>query len=138
MISIFDTDVSFQASLFEERDVGMLMALVTLLLGIVARSYEGFESLVPRVVNLLSRLVKKDVGADYHYYGIPSPWLQVLALSAPKSFDMIIVSRHRALNKSASPPLDVSCYQVSLFLSKKVVTDRFCHLAVFWRSLAIT
>lgn len=66
-----------QASLFEERDVGMLMSLVTLLLGIVARSYEGFEALVPRVVNLLARLVKKDVGNDYHYYGIPSPWLQV-------------------------------------------------------------
>ena len=75
---IFKSDVTFkQGALFEERDVGMLMALVTLLLGVVSRSYEGFESLVPRVVNLLSRLVKKDVGADYHYYGIPSPWLQV-------------------------------------------------------------
>lgn len=55
----------------------MLLSLVTLLLGIVARSYEGYESLVPRVVGLLGRLLKKDVTPDYHYYGIPSPWLQV-------------------------------------------------------------
>lgn len=67
----------FQASLFEERDVGVLLSLVTLLLGIVARSYVGFEALVPRVVTLLGRLMKKDVTPDYHYYGIPSPWLQV-------------------------------------------------------------
>ena len=66
-----------QAALFEERDLGVLLALVTLLLGIAARSYEGFESLVPRVVALLARLMKKDVTPDYHYYGIPSPWLQV-------------------------------------------------------------
>lgn len=66
-----------QASLFEERDVGVLLSLVTLLLGIVARSYVGFEALVPRVVTLLGRLMKKDVTPDYHYYGIPSPWLQV-------------------------------------------------------------
>ena len=54
----------------------MLLSLVTLLLGIVARSYVGFEALVPRVVALLARLMKKDVTPDYHYYGIPSPWLQ--------------------------------------------------------------
>lgn len=62
--------------------MGVLLSLVTLLLGIVARNYEGFESLVPRVVNLLGRLMKKDVTPDYHYYGIPSPWLQVMAFHA--------------------------------------------------------
>ena len=35
-----------------------------------------YESLVKPVVMLLARLIKKDVPADYHYYGIPSPWLQ--------------------------------------------------------------
>ena len=65
-----------------------MLALVTLLLGIVSRSYEGYEGLAPRVVRLLERLVPDRreggaaaeggaaVGADYHYYGIPSPWLQ--------------------------------------------------------------
>ena len=73
-----------QAALFDEQDLGVLLALVTLLLGIVARNYEGFESLVPRVVNLLARLIKKDVTPDYHYYGIPSPWLQVTTFTPPK------------------------------------------------------
>lgn len=65
----------------------MLLALVTLLLGLVSRSYEGYEALAPRVVRLLERLVPDrretsgreaapSVAADYHYYGIPSPWLQ--------------------------------------------------------------
>ena len=34
----------------------MLLSLVTLLLGVVSRSYEGFESLVPRVIKILHRL----------------------------------------------------------------------------------
>jgi len=78
-----------QGALLDERDTqpGVLLALVTLLLGIVSRSYEGYEGLAPRVVRLLERLVPDRregggaeggaaVGADYHYYGIPSPWLQ--------------------------------------------------------------
>ena len=76
--------LSSQASLFEERDVGVLLSLVTLLLGIVARSYVGFEALVSRVVALLGRLMKKDVTPDYHYYGIPSPWLQVCRSPQPR------------------------------------------------------
>ena len=79
-----------QGALLDERDTqpGVLLALVTLLLGIVSRSYEGYEALAPRVVRLLERLLPERreggareaapaVGADYHYYGIPSPWLQV-------------------------------------------------------------
>lgn len=81
-----------QASLLEERDLGVLLSLVTLLLGIVSRSYEGYESLVPRIVRLLHRLNpekerdaagrtmapdRASVPPEYAYYGIPSPWLQV-------------------------------------------------------------
>ena len=69
----------------------MLLSLITLLLGVVSRSYEGFESLVPRVVKILARLNperERDaaghtvvdrvaVAPEYQYYGIPSPWLQV-------------------------------------------------------------
>lgn len=70
----------------------MLLALVTLLLGIVSRSYEGYEALVPRIVRLLVRLNperqrdsagktvppdRASVPPEYAYYGIPSPWLQV-------------------------------------------------------------
>lgn len=78
-----------QGALLDEREAqpGVLLALVTLLLGLVSRSYEGYEALAPRVVRLLERLVPDrressareaapSVAADYHYYGIPSPWLQ--------------------------------------------------------------
>ena len=83
-----------QAALLEERDLGVLLSLVTLLLGVVSRSYEGFESLVPRVVKILHRLNPErerdaaghtvvdrvSVPPEYQYYGIPSPWLQVCCM----------------------------------------------------------
>lgn len=82
----------WQATLLEERDLGVLLSLVTLLLGIVSRSYEGYEALVPCIVKLLGRLNpererdsagravalhRASVPPEYAYYGIPSPWLQV-------------------------------------------------------------
>ena len=66
-----------QGALLGERDFGVLLSVVTLLLGVVARNYEGYEGLVPKLVRLLERLRNKDVTPDYAYYGIPSPWLQV-------------------------------------------------------------
>ena len=86
--------VFLQAALLEERDLGVLLALVTLLLGVVSRSYQGYEALVPRIVRLLARLNpekerdaqgrslaldRASVPPEYAYYGIPSPWLQVRA-----------------------------------------------------------
>ena len=68
------------ATLLEERDLGVLLGLTTLLLGIVSRSYEGYESCVPRLVALLERLKSRDISQDYTYYGLPSPWLQVRIL----------------------------------------------------------
>ena len=35
--------MSLQGNLLEERDLGVLMAVVTLLLGIVSRNYEGIH-----------------------------------------------------------------------------------------------
>ena len=67
-----------QGALLGEHDFGVLLSVVTLLLGVVARNYEGYEGLVPKLVRLLERLRShKDVTPDYAYYGIPSPWLQV-------------------------------------------------------------
>jgi len=38
----------------------------------------GYESCAPRVLHVLERLVAlRDITADYTYYGIASPWLQV-------------------------------------------------------------
>lgn len=74
------------AALLEERDLGVSLGLVSLLLGIISRSYEGFEACVPRLVQLLARLQERDVPQDYTYYGIPSPWLQIKILRALQYF----------------------------------------------------
>ena len=68
------------AALLEERDLGVLLGLTTLLLGIVSRSFEGYEPCVPRLIAILDRLKSRDVPQDYTYYGLPSPWLQVKIL----------------------------------------------------------
>lgn len=58
----------------------------------------GYESCFPKIVKLLSRLVlDKDVGQQYTYYGIPSPWLQVKLLRIlqyfPPTEDPAIVAK---------------------------------------------
>ncbi len=55
----------------------MLLGATALLLGIVSRAYTGFEGCVPKLVAVLKRLRAREVGPDYTYYGIASPWLQV-------------------------------------------------------------
>lgn len=43
-----------------------------------SRPPAGYESAAPRVLRVLERLVAlRDITADYTYYGIASPWLQV-------------------------------------------------------------
>jgi hypothetical protein len=37
----------------------------------------GYEGAVSRLVTILSRMRAREVGDDYTYYGIASPWLQV-------------------------------------------------------------
>ena len=74
------------AAMLEERDPGLLLGLTTLLLGIVSRSYEGYEVCVPRMVHILDRLKARDVSQDYTYYGLASPWLQVRTLRVLQYF----------------------------------------------------
>ncbi len=54
----------------------MLLSATALLLGIVSRSYAGFEGCVPKLVAVLKRMRAREVSPDYTYYGIASPWLQ--------------------------------------------------------------
>lgn len=74
------------ASLLEDRDLGVLLGLTTLLLGIVSRSYAGYEPCVSRIVRVLDRCKARDVPQDYTYYGLASPWLQVKALRVLQYF----------------------------------------------------
>ena len=69
------------ASILVERDIGVLVSSMGLLLGLCVSFSADFESLVPYVADILSRMaVKKDMSPDYLYYGTPSPWLHVKCL----------------------------------------------------------
>ena len=64
--------------LLEERDLGVIISLMSLLYGFALTNPSEFESVVPFVVGILHRLVvQRHCPPDYTYYKTPSPWLQV-------------------------------------------------------------
>jgi len=64
--------------LLEDRDLGVITSVMSLLLGFASSAPIVFEPLVPYVISILNRLVvQRTCPQDYHYYQIPSPWLQV-------------------------------------------------------------
>ena len=75
------------AFLLEDNDIGVLLGLCTLLLGVIARgSFEGYEPCVPKLVAIMERMRNREVTQDYTYYGLASPWLQVKCLRALQYF----------------------------------------------------
>jgi AP-2 complex subunit alpha len=67
--------------LLEDRDLGVITSVMSLLLGFASHSPNSFESLVPYVISILTRLViNRTCPTDYLYYRIPCPWLQVKCL----------------------------------------------------------
>lgn len=82
--------------LLDERDVGVLTSVMSLLVALVANSHEAYWSCLPKCVKVLERLGRnQDVPPEYTYYGIPSPWLQVLYQSS-KLFHYYFVSVTKA------------------------------------------
>lgn len=75
------------AQLLDERDMGVLTAVMSLLLALVAAAPEVYLNCVPKCVRLLERLTRSvDVAQEYTYYGIPSPWLQVKTMRVLQYF----------------------------------------------------
>ena len=75
------------ADLLDERDLGILSGVLSLLTGIVAHDSAGYEVCIPKVCAVITRLARnKDIPADYQYYLLPSPWLQVKCLRALQYF----------------------------------------------------
>lgn len=69
------------AKLLEDRDLGVITSITSLLLGFASNSPAIFEPLVPYVISILTRLVvSRTCSSDYFYYQIPSPWIQVKCL----------------------------------------------------------
>ena len=106
-------------ALFDERDLGLLTSVASLAYGLItenaapcapaaaaapraprrifdaaaaaAGGYDGrYNEVLPKAVRLLERLsYGKDVPADYVYYGVPAPWLQVKLLRIMSCFNLI-------------------------------------------------
>ena len=70
-----------------ERDLGVLLGVLGLLLGVVQHDYKGYEACVPQVIAVMERLTRNtDIPPEYLYYGIPSPWLQVKCMKILQYF----------------------------------------------------
>mmetsp|Transcript_28079 Transcript_28079/g.53476 ORF Transcript_28079/g.53476 Transcript_28079/m.53476 type:complete len:1010 (+) Transcript_28079:139-3168(+) len=64
--------------LLEERDLGVLTAVLGLLTALVAADAQRYLPCVPKCVSALNRLVcNQEVPTEWTYYQIPSPWLQI-------------------------------------------------------------
>ena len=68
-------------ALFDENDVGMLTAIVSLLLAMTAVNPKPFEVLQKKAIPTLGKIVVNRVcPKDYFYYSMGNPWLQVKLL----------------------------------------------------------
>lgn len=77
------------ATILVDRDLGVLISTMSLVLGLCVPNAGEFEPLVPYVIDILNRIViRKDCTPDYLYYGTPSPWLQVRCLKFLQFFPM--------------------------------------------------
>ncbi|KAK3247659.1 hypothetical protein CYMTET_42846 [Cymbomonas tetramitiformis] len=66
--------------LLDERDLGVLTAVMSLLVSLVALDPAPFSACLPKCVSIMSRIVannSSEIPAEWTYYNIPSPWLQV-------------------------------------------------------------
>ncbi|MCO5559345.1 hypothetical protein L7F22_012943 [Adiantum nelumboides] len=78
------------AQLLDEREIGVLTAVMSLLVALVANNPDGYWNCVPKCVRILERLTRsQDIPQEYTYYGIPSPWLQVKTMRALQYFPTI-------------------------------------------------
>ncbi|KAK9153797.1 hypothetical protein Sjap_001277 [Stephania japonica] len=78
------------AQLLDERDMGVLTAVMSLLVALVSNSHDQYWSCLPKCVRILERLARNhDVPQEYTYYGIPSPWLQVKTMRALQYFPTV-------------------------------------------------
>merc|ERR1719253_2316277 len=67
--------------LLDEKNIGVLTSVSSLVLGVLAIDPTGWEGAAAKAARTLTRLVlNKDYSNDYLYYGIPTPWLQIKLL----------------------------------------------------------
>jgi AP-2 complex subunit alpha len=68
-------------TLLEDKNLGVVLSVVTLLLGLAERDPGAYEAATGHLLVWLTRLaVQRQVSEDYVYHGTPCPWLQVRIL----------------------------------------------------------
>ncbi|KAJ3682194.1 hypothetical protein LUZ60_014767 [Juncus effusus] len=78
------------AQLLDERDMGVLTSVMSLLVALVSNNAEAYWNCLPKCIKILERLARnQEVPPEYTYYGIPSPWLQVKTMRALQYFPTI-------------------------------------------------
>ena len=84
---IYDKDLWVQGlhGLLKSTNYGLLLSACSLMKGTIKMfGHEGFESLVPQLVIILSHI--QEYAQDYYYYMTPCPWLQVKILQIIQLF----------------------------------------------------
>ena len=67
--------------LLEDKNTGVVLAVVTLILGLAERDPSAYENCIGHLLVIMTRLaIQKQVGEDYMYHTVACPWLQVRIL----------------------------------------------------------
>lgn len=83
-------------TLLEDKHLGVVLSVTTLLLGLAEKDPSAYESATGHLLVWLTRLaVNKHVSEDYLYHGTPCPWLQVRILRLLQQFPIPAVEAMR-------------------------------------------
>eukprot|EP00124_Ichthyophonus_hoferi_P002493 Ihof_evm1s172 gene=Ihof_evmTU1s172 len=67
--------------LLDERDLGVVMSVLSLMQGLVAEHGEAYAHCIPKAINRLKKILFNEETLDeYYYYKVPAPWVQVKTL----------------------------------------------------------
>eukprot|EP01132_Coremiostelium_polycephalum_P002027 gene2027-2494_t len=82
-----DSWVDRLIAVLDDTDFGVLNSLMSLLIELASEKPDGWEPAIPKVINLLSKIIiNKEFPKEYVYYHIPCPWLQVKFLKFLRFF----------------------------------------------------
>jgi len=64
----------------DDHDLGVVNAVLTLIVDCARHDPESYQSAIPRVIRILSRVASKHYGKAYMYHQVPHPWVQIRCL----------------------------------------------------------
>eukprot|EP01071_Lankesteria_metandrocarpae_P009103 Lankesteria_metandrocarpae@DN5135_c1_g1_i1.p1 len=100
----------FAKSLTKETDIGCATSLASLILGQVERSKTHWAITIPPAIQLLQKVAWGDMPAEYCYFSVPAPWLQIKLLRLLQFF---------------SPPQDAGVFDKLMDILKRGVDRLF-------------